>query len=82
MIASIQIVICEKVSQIMSATSVEGHSFSSDMAEFALQTAILAGDGTLELRVFASEDVAVSTEVIMTQQLCGAMNKYQRHWEE
>ena len=52
------------------------------MAEFVLQTAILAGDGTLELRVFASEDVTVSTEIIMTQQLCGAMNKYQHHWEE
>ena len=52
------------------------------MAEFVLQTAVLAGDSTLELRVFASEDIPVSTEMVLTQQLCGAMNKYQRHWEE
>ena len=52
------------------------------MAEFVMQTAILAGDNTPELRVFASEDISVSTEICMTQQLCGAMNKYQHHWEE
>ena len=52
------------------------------MEEFEIQTAVLAGDNTLEMRVFSTSNIAVSTEVMLTQQLCALMNKYQRHWEE
>lgn len=52
------------------------------MSEFILQTAILSGDHTLELRVFSTVDISVATEIKLTQKLCSAMNQYQRHWEE
>ena len=50
--------------------------------EFVMQTAVLAGDNTLELRVFSTKDISASTEIMLTQHLCGAMNKFQRHWEK
>ena len=49
--------------------------------EYILQTAILAGDNTMELRVFSTVDVSATTELVLTQRLCSMMNKYQRHWE-
>ena len=51
------------------------------MGEFILQTAILSGDNTKELRVFSMEDITVQQEIDLTNQLCSLMNKYQRHWE-
>ena len=51
------------------------------MDEYEIVTAILAGDNTLELRVFATVDIAVAIELDMTQHLCTLVNRYQRHWE-
>ena len=51
------------------------------MDEYEIITAILAGDNTLELRVFTTVDIAVATELNMTQRLCILVNRYQRHWE-
>ena len=51
------------------------------MEEFILQTAILSGDGSKELRIFAVVDISVQQEVMLTQRLCGLMNKYQQHWD-
>ena len=48
--------------------------------EFILQTAVLSGDHTKELRIFSLEDLTVQQEILLTQQLCRLMNKYQEHW--
>ena len=49
--------------------------------EYLMQTAVLSGDNTKELRVFALEDLSVQQELGLTQHLCSMMNKYQQHWE-
>ena len=51
------------------------------MTEFILQTAILSGDNTKELRVFSLTDISVQQEIDLTNRLCTLMNKYQQHWD-
>ena len=51
------------------------------MEDFVLQTAVLSGDGSKELRIFATVDIPVQQEIVLTQHLCGLMNKYQQHWD-
>ena len=49
--------------------------------DFVLQTAILSGDSTKELRVFCTDDISAQNEIHLTQQLCSLMNRYQYHWD-
>ena len=46
-----------------------------------MQTAILSGDNTKELRVFALDDLTVQQELGLTQHLCSMMNRFQQHWD-
>ena len=48
--------------------------------DFIMQTAVQSGDHTKELRIFALHDLTVQQEIVLTQQLCRLMNKYQEHW--
>ena len=49
--------------------------------DFVMQTSILSGDNTKELRVFSMDDISVQEEIHLTQRLCGLMNRYQHHWD-
>ena len=49
--------------------------------EFIIQTAILSGDNTKELRLFSTYDISAQNEIILTQHLCTLMNKFQYHWD-
>ena len=44
-------------------------------------TAILAGDNTLELRVFSEQIVAAHQEVTLTKRLCRLMDLFQEDWQ-
>ena len=48
--------------------------------DFQIITAVIAGDRTLEARVFAACNVSVSVEVAITAQLCRMMDKNQHEW--
>ena len=49
--------------------------------DFDIITAILAGDKTMELRVFSPVGIAVSEEILLTARLCRLMDRYQLQWE-
>ena len=47
---------------------------------FELVTAVLAGDNTLQLRVFSTATICVSEEQLLTRRLCKLMNRHQVGW--
>ena len=55
---------------------------STEEMDFVMQTAVLSGDHTKEIRIFSIMDISVQEEIVLTQQLCRLMNKYQAHWTE
>ena len=50
------------------------------METFELWTAVLSGGNTLELRVFAAEDISVSEEQRLTTRLCRLMDIFHDDW--
>ena len=50
------------------------------MNSFELWTAILAGDNTLELRVFSIEEISVMDEQRLTSRLCRLMDIFHEDW--
>ena len=53
----------------------------ADEMDFRMQTAILAGGKTKELRVFTTHDISVKLEKQLTQQLCGLMDRNEQKWK-
>ena len=45
-----------------------------------LLTAVLAGDRTLEFRVFTEEEVSMQLEEKLTARLCSHMDHFQSRW--
>ena len=54
----------------------------SDMLteEFDLITAVLAGSNTLELRLFAPEEILDVQEQVLTDRLCRSMDRFHDEW--
>ena len=50
--------------------------------DFRIQTAILSGGKTKELRVFSVRDIDVATEKMLTQRLCRLMDKNETEWRK
>ena len=50
------------------------------MNNFDLWTAVLAGDNTLELRVFSTDDITTAEEQRLTSRLCRLMDLFQEDW--
>ena len=48
--------------------------------DFQIITAVIAGDRTLEARIFAACNVSVQAEKILTSKLCRLMNRSQQQW--
>ena len=49
--------------------------------EFELITAILAGDNSLEMRVFTPHEINATEEGRLTTRLCKLMNNWNTHWK-
>ena len=48
--------------------------------EFDMLTAIIAGDKTLQLRVFSPVGISTAEELLLTARLCKLMDRYQDQW--
>lgn len=44
-------------------------------------TAVLSGDRSLELRVFADEIVSLASEQLLTKRLCKLMDRHKGVWQ-
>ena len=45
-------------------------------------TAVIAGNKTFQIRVFADIDVTSQMEICLTNRLCTLMNNYQGRWQK
>ena len=50
------------------------------MTEIGLTTAVMAGDRTLELRLFCLEELTEASEGRLTRELCSLMTRYKSAW--
>ena len=46
-----------------------------------MQTAILAGDNTKEMRVFTTTDLSATLELQLTRRLCELMDRNDKYWK-
>ena len=45
-------------------------------------TAVIAGNKTFQIRVFADIDITPQVEIGLTDRLCTLMNNYQSRWQK